>query len=1014
MNMRIAITIALLSLTSALFAQSRQVSGNITANEDGEPLIGVNVIVKGTSTGTVSDIDGNYTLNAAATDTLVYSYTGFVSQEIVVGGQSNINLKLFSDTELLEEVVVIGYGVQKKKVATGSISKLTTDNLEGYQVQNVQSALEGQVSGLIVSESSGQPGSGKAILIRGISTNGDNSPLFIVDGLQVSGIDNINPNDIESVDVLKDAASCAIYGARAANGVVIITTKKGTGVGEVVYEVFTSRSNPWKLPTMLEADDYVALTREKFENGNQTGSLNDLGFPQIGESSVNTDWMDVIFNESDLTSHRLSASANNMFLSLEYWDENGVVGGDKSNYKRYSARVNGNKEITDWLKVGENVYINRVENANIGINSAFGTLISDAFAYDPITEVYDESAQYGFAQSPWVQKEYINPLSRLFVNEGSGHGDQVLGNVYAEFKPIEQVKFHSDLGMDYGWYKFRSFTPDFAFHPSFTNVSNDIVQGYGFGQSFQVENYVNYTDSLNSHHYDFLLGTSYRRSTFEQAGGSSSFIPQEVQFQDNFQILDAGQDTIDLAYGGIGVEYRSISYYGRLLYDYDDKYLFSATLRRDGSSNFGAANRFGVFPSFSVGWVISDESFFAFDRVNFAKIRASWGINGNDRISPLSFASRVENVFTYPLGTEQSLNNGSALATPPNPNVKWEESEQLDIGLELRFFDDKLTAEIDYYRKNTKDLLMAQQIPGFIGATNNPISNLGEIQNTGIEASIHYKFNVGDVKIQTGLNYTTFENEVINVAGDLGYLEGWGWPVRNQAITRMSEGFPVGHFVGYQTAGIFQGQEEVFSHINANGDLLQPNASAGDIRFIDTNGDGVINTDDIGHLGSPWPDHIIGITLSAQYLGFDFNMILGSQMGHDIFRTYERSDITFTNYQDFWLDRWTPDNPSTTLPRLTSTDPNGNQRPSDFYIEDGSFWRLRNLQVGYNLPKRMLSKIHVKGVRVYFSANNLLTLTDYRGFDPEIGTTGWILDTGIDKGFYPANKSLGVGLKITL
>ncbi len=1008
----------MLTISTGLLAQNREVQGTVLDDEDGQPLIGVTVLVKGTTIGTITDLDGNYSLSVPAeNDVLVFSYTGFKSKEVPVGDSGSIDLMMESDVGLLEEVVVIGYGVQKKKVATGSISKLTTESLEGYQVQDVSSALEGQVSGLIVSESSGQPGSSKAILIRGVSTNGDNSPLFIVDGLQVDNIDNINPNDIESVDVLKDAASSAIYGARAANGVVIITTKKGTGGSGVVnYEFFTSNARPWKLPSMLGAEDYVALTREKFQNGNQLTSLNGLGFPQLGElgSSANTDWMDTIFEDANTTVHRLSAAANSIYLSLEYWDQDGVIGAEKSNYERISARVNGSKDINNWLRIGENISIVRVDNQNLGVNNAFGGVIADAFNYDPLTPVFDESAQFGFAQSPWVQKEFINPLSRLFIANNNGHSDQILGNVFAEFKPIRQLTFHSDFGVDYSWFNFRTFTPEFAFHPSFVNIGNDIIQGYGFNQAFQIENYANYADTIGRHHFDFLLGTSFRQSNGENAGGSSSFIPTEVQFDDNFQILDAGQDTIDQAFGSINVEYNLISYYSRLLYDYDDKYLFSATIRRDGSSNFGSANRFGIFPSFSAGWVVSDEAFFGTDKINFMKVRASWGINGNDRIAPLSFASTVENVFAYPTGNESGLNTGSALATPANPNVKWEESEQFDIGLELRFFNDKLTTEFDFYRKNTRDLLMNQQIPGFIGATNNPISNLGSIQNTGFEASINYKFNVGRLKVQTALNYTTFENEVTEVAGDAGFLPGWNWPVRNQAITRLSEGFPVAHFVGLQTAGIFQTQDEVFSHLAANGELLQPNASPGDLRYVDINGDGVINTDDITDIGSPWPDHVIGLTITAQYGGFDFTAIVGTQIGHDIFRTYERSDITFTNYQDFWLDRWTPENPGNDLPRLTSTDPNNNQQPSDFYVEDGSFVRLRNIQIGYSIPERLLSRIHVKGLRVYFSGNNLFTGTNYRGFDPEIGTSGWILDTGIDKGFYPSNKTVGFGVKVTL
>lgn len=1013
--MRILTIAFLLLLSSLLFSQERTIRGTITDAEDGLELIGATVMVKGTTTGTITDYLGAYELSVpAGMDTLTISYTGYNLVDVAIDGRSVIDVSLSQASQLIDEVVVIGYGIQKKRVSTGSISKLSSEKLEGYQVQSVQTALEGQVSGLIVNSSSGQPGAGKSLLIRGVSTNGDNSPLYVVDGLQVNGIDNINPEDIESVDVLKDAASSAIYGARAANGVVIITTKKGGDKGKITYEGFTSTSKPWKLPEMLSANDYISITREKFANGNQTAALNALGFPQVGQQTVSTNWMDVIFNDATLQSHRLTASAENLYLSLEYWDESGVVGGDKSNYKRYAARLNGTKDLNEYVTIGENLYINRVDNQTIGVNDAFGTVIADAFAYDPITDVYNPEKQYGFEQSDWVQKEYVNPLSRLFLANNSGHSDQIVGNIYAEIKPMEGLTFRSDFGMDYSWFKFRSFTPDYRYHNAFVNVDNDVAQGYGFFQTTQVENYATYTKQIDKHDFNIVLGTSYRQSISENAGGSTSNIPDEVKFDDNWQNVNAGQDSLDLSYGGVGVDYKLLSYYGRLIYSFDNKYLFTATLRRDGSSNFGEANRFGVFPSLSAGWVISDEDFFDVGAISFMKLRASWGINGNDRIAPLAYASTIENVFTYPFGINQSLNTGASLATPPNPNIKWEESVQLDIGLELRLWNDKLSAEIDYYKKNTTDLLMSQVIPGYIGATNNPISNLGEIQNTGIEVALNYRVSLGDLRLRTTLNYTTFDNTVINVAGDSGFLTGWSWPVRNTPITRMTEGFPVGHFVGYRTDGIFQSQEEVFSHLAANGDVLQPRAGAGDLRFVDMNGDGVINSDDITDIGSPWPDHIIGLSLGGDYKGFDFNIILSTQIGHDIFRAYERSDVTYTNYQTFWLDRWTSENTNTTYPRLVSNDPNNNQRPSDFYLEDGSFLRLRNLQIGYNLPERLVEKAKLQGLRVYLSANNLFTLTNYNGFDPEIGTSGWILDTGIDKGYYPSNKTIGFGLKVTM
>lgn len=1000
-------------------AQNSTIQGKVLDANSGEALVGANVFVIQSSAVVSTDVNGAFSIpNQSIPAELEITYIGYIKKTVSVSSTEPISIMLEQDAELIDDVVVVGYGRQKKKVSTGSVARLDAKKIEGIPVPDVTSAMEGQMAGLIINESSGQPGAGKSILIRGISTNGDNSPLYVVDGLQVGNIDNINPSDVESIDVLKDAASSAIYGARAANGVVIITTKSGSkdGEGQITYSMSYLNSSPWKLPEMLSAEDYVMITREKYANSNQTAALDLLGFPNAGDPlNVNTNWMDEIFNPAQMVNHRLTTTIKNAYISFDYWNQDGVIGGEKSNYKRYALRVNSTKEVKDYITVGQSLYLNRTDNNNIGTNNAFGGAQIDAFAYDPITPVYDDAAQFGFGQSQWVQKEYINPLSRLYLINGDGKSDQILGNVYLQVEPIEGLKLKTDLGIDVNWWDFRSFTPTYEFHPTAVNLTNDVAQGSGNFQGIQWENTANYTKTFkDKHNFDFLVGTSYRASQFRQVGGSTSNIPEDTQFNPNFQYLDAGQDTLDLTYGGASVDYALISSFARVLYDIDEKYLFTATVRRDGSSNFGENNRFGVFPSFSAGWVISKEDFMQSEKINFLKLRASWGINGSDRINPLSYVARVQNVFTYSFGAEeQNLNTGTALAGPANPNIKWEESAQIDIGVEMGMFNDKLSFEADVYQKTTKDLLMEQTIPGFIGATNNPISNLGEIRNRGIELSLGYTFNKRDLTATTSLNYTHFRNEVIDVAGDAGFLNGWSWPVRNTPVTRMSEGYAVGHFVGYQADGIFQSQSDVFSHINSEGDLLQPDAQPGDIRFLDTNGDGVINSDDIGDIGNPWPKHIIGLSANVKYKDFFLSTIFNAQLGHEIYRTYERSDVTFTNYQSFWLDRWTEASPSEELPRLTTSDPNNNQRPSSFYVEDGSFLRLRNLQFGVFLPEKWLDKAKLKEVKIYFTGNNLLTITNYRGFDPDIGTSGWILDTGIDKGFYPNNRSFGAGINVT-
>jgi TonB-dependent starch-binding outer membrane protein SusC len=1002
-----------------LSAQTGTIRGKVVDANTGQALMGTSLQVVGTNTGAITDENGEFAIaNQKTPINIEITYVGYDKKTLTITNYNPVKISLNEILNQFDELVVVGYGRQKKKVSTGSVAKIESKQLEGIALPDVSSTMEGQMAGIIVNESSGQPGASKTLLIRGVSTNGDNTPLYIVDGVQVGNIDNINPNDVESIDVLKDAASSAIYGARAANGVVIITTKSGSGsdIGTFTYAMSYLNSRPWKVPEMLGSEDYVMLTREKYENGGQSVGLNRLDFPKVGDPLIhNTNWMEEIFNPAKLINHRVTASLKNSYISLDYWDQNGVIGGEKSNYKRYAFRVNSTKEIKDFITIGNSLYLNRTDNNNIGTNNAFGGIQSDAFAYDPITPVYDPDAQFGFAQSPWIQKEYINPMSREFLINGDGKSDQILGNIYLQINPIEGLTIKTDLGIDANWYDFRSFTPAYKLHPTAQNLTNDVYQGSGNSQGIQWENTINYNKTFKEkHNFDVLLGTTYRNNQFRQVGGSTSNIPVDAEFNPNFQYLDAGVDTLDLTYGSANVEYYLISTFGRLIYNYDEKYLFTGTIRRDGSSNFGENNRFGIFPSASAGWVVNKEDFFDLDHVDFLKVRASWGVNGSDRISPLSYVTRVQNVYTYSLGnTNQVLNNGTALAGPPNPNVKWEESEQIDFGVEMSLFNNKLSVELDWYQKTTKDLLMEQNIPGYIGATNNPISNLGEIRNRGIEASLGYQTRFRAIKINTNLNYTHFKNEVTRVAGDAGFLNGWSWPVRNTPISRMSEGYAVGHFIGYKTDGIFQTEEEIDNHVNSEGDLLQPKAVPGDIKFVDRNGDGEINSDDLGNIGNPWPKHIIGLSLNLEYKGFYLNTILNTQIGHQIYRTYERSDITFSNYQTFWLDRWTEDNPSEDMPRLSSTDLNNNQRPSDFYVEDGTFLRLRNLQIGWNVPKDWLAKAKIQNLKVYMTGTNLLTLTNYRGFDPDIGTNGWILDTGIDKGFYPNNISIGGGLNIT-
>ncbi len=1013
--------ILLVNLPMAL-SQDIKISGKVTSGSDELP--GVNIIIKGTTIGTVTDKEGNYAISVTDTSTvLIYSFVGFATQEIKVGYLQAINVVLEYDFLQLSEMVVIGYGEQKKSVSTGAIASVGKEKLEGLNFRSAEQTLVGQVSGVYVAPSSGQPGSAQTIVIRGVGTNGNNNPLYVVDGMVTDDISHINPSDIESMEVLKDAASTAIYGARGANGVIILTTQKGASDKvSLEYTGFVSSAKPWRLPTMMNSDQYVKAINEKFSNTNPP-SVPVTGFPQPGDSYINTNWMEEVVSSATTINHNLSLSklgeTGHYFFSIGYWNQEGVIGEDKSNFKRYTARINSKSIINKFLLIGENLSFIHSEQKTIPENNAFGSVLVDAFNTDPLTPIHTDynDSTYGFFISPFVGKEYVNPFARLFITNNFSRTDRVQGNVFAEISPIKDLKLRSDFGIDYQYGYNRTFTPTYYFRSDFNNVNNMASQGFSSEFTWRWENYVSYSKEINGHNINIVVGLSAREKNGDFAGGSRQNIPNSQQFNQNWWYINAGVDTTDQNYGSALVREAIQSYFGRVLYNFNEKYLVTASIRRDGSSKFGLNNRFGIFPSFSAGWVLSEENFFNFPFINFAKLRASWGINGNDRIGNLAYTSIVSNNrYTYQFGKpgNETQYFGEAPVAISNPNIKWEESVQWDIGLELDFLDGKLSTDIDFYKKRTQDLLMRGVIPGLVG-NNAPILNTGEIINKGLEVSINYNDNWNGLRFSGGLNFSTNNNEVTQVAGDgeNPFIEGYSWPVKNFTITRMTLGQPISHFRGYKTDGVFASQNEVFAYINNDGDPIQPGAQAGDIKFVDVNGDGEITEEDITTIGKPWADVILGVNLNLGYRGFDLRMLINANIGHEVYKVYERQDVVYNNYQDTWLDRWSETNPTGKYPRLVLNDVNKNQRPSDFYVEDASFVRIRVLQVGYNLSSKILKKLLLQKLRVYVSFDNLLTLTKYTGFDPEIGSTGWILDTGIDKGFYPQNKSIGAGINIS-
>ncbi len=1022
MTRSIAMAFLATLFTISASAQS-QISGTVT-DASGQGLPGVNVQIKNTSSGTVTDIQGAYQLVAPADAILVFSFIGYKSSEVSITGKSNINVSMEEDMTTLGEVVVIGYGVQKKSVATASVSTVNSKDLQGFGTPRVDQMLQGQVAGVTFKSSSGQPGSAQNIFIRGVGTNGDNNPLIIVDGVNANDgfLSALNPADIESIQILKDGASTAIYGSRAANGIIMVTTKKAkAGEATLNYSFYYGQQQPWKTPQLLNASQYVSLITEKYTRG---GSMlpDELTDPDKIAAGIatNTDWMKTIFSPANTQTHQLSVSkgteTSNVFASLSYFDQKGVISPDKSNAQRITLRVNSEQQINKFLTFGEAIFFNHATNSRIPENNAFGSPISDALVYDPMTPVYSSTGTYGFAQSPLVQKEYLNPLSRIYISNANTTQDGLLGNVYFKINPLKNLTFKTDLGIDYNYYNGDGFAPSYNFFDTngnqlpLTNAVNDIYRYSSNVLIWQWENYVNYTYSKGKHSGDFTLGTTARERNGSAFSGSSSGIPEEVQFDPNFQYIDNTPDSLRRSSGNASEREALFSIFGRVNYNYDERYLLSVTVRRDGSSKFGSNNRYGIFPSVSAGWVISKEDFWSAGKINFLKLRASYGVNGNDRIGNLGYASVIGYTGDYQFGKpgNQTIVQGLSSLYLDNPNLKWEESKQLDIGVEVGLLDDKITFELDYYRKTTSDLLMNATTAIYIG-NKPPIANVGEVVNSGFELEANYRQTFGDFNLNIGLNAATLTNEVTKVT-DNGFIDGYTWPVRNTVITRMQVGNPIGYFRGFKTDGVFNNDNEIFGYINKDGDPIQPMAVPGDLKFVDMNGDGKIDNDDITNIGKPWATVTLGLNVSATYKGFDLRMLFASSIGNDIYRSYERQDVINNNYQTEWLDRWTETNPEGKYPRLTTIDGNNNTRASDFYVENGSYLRLKNLQIGYNLPRTLLETVKMKSLRVYLSFDNLFTVTSYTGFDPEIGNTGWILDTAIDKGFYPQLKTVGLGL----
>jgi TonB-linked SusC/RagA family outer membrane protein len=1008
--------------------QEIKVQGVVT-DADGTPLPGVNVIEKGTMNGTITDADGNYSLNVESTDAvLVFSFIGYLSEEVTVGAQESVNVSLIQSIEALEEVVVIGYGIQKKSVVTGAIAKVSTDIIERSSDLRIEQVLQGRTAGVMIMSNSGQPGDNLTIRIRGVGTNSNPDPLFLVDGLplQKEGLDYLNPTDVESVEVLKDASAAAIYGTRGANGVILITTKQGK-VGkkpEITYESYYCVQNPWRKMDMLNASQYIDIINEAGENdGRSTPYFTDA---VIDTMHYDTDWQDEMFYENaPKMSHKISISGGSeksaYYSSLSYYSQDGLVAEGKSNFKRLNYRINSSHEL-GRVTVSNNINIVSINKKGVDANNQYGfTGINQAMNMPPIVPVkYNDGSWAVPTDYGMGVQEITNPLAMLDVLNRAEKTNKILGNVSVDLRLIKGLVFRTNFSAEYAYVTNDEYVPVYFIDATHRNNARGDSSDYVTKEihkymRWNLDNTLSYTKTLGNHNMTALIGMTRFREWDEGVYGKKYaliFDDFEHAYLDNAVRLD-------METSGKFVEHTLASTFARLNYNYKEKYLLEGVLRIDGSSRFGSASRYGKFPAVSAGWVISREGFFPTNNVlNFLKIRASWGKNGSENIPDFRYIGLMSNDKRYYFGEEKTMYNGILPTFISNAGLKWEASEQLDIGADMALFAGRLTFAFDVYNKKTKDWLIQAPAPDLLG-NNPPWVNGGDVQNKGIEMELGYKNNITkNLYINVLLTAATNKNEVLDIP-NTGHVLMGGSAVHGQGnVLRAVVGTPMGYFYGYKTAGIIQTEEQLAEVLP-----LQKNAKLGDMIFVDVNGDDRINDNDKTDIGNPYPKITSGCNITIGWKGIDLYMFWYSALGHQIIMANRRSDLKFVNFTTDVLDRWHGEGTSTDEPRVSIADNNKNYKVfSDYYVKDADFLRLKVITLGYTVPVKLTSAVKINKLRFYVSSENLLTFTKYPGMEVEVGGTPFGADDangnatnpiGVDHGIYPQAKTYLAGVSIT-
>lgn len=1009
----------------AALAQENNVTGTVTDANDGSPIPGVSVSIKGTTTGSVTNLDGVYSLNAKQGDVLVFSFIGMKSVEATVNG-SSVNASLSANVTDLDDVVVVGYGVKKKSLITGATSSVSAADMSSSVVRAEQ-ALQGKAPGVTATPQSGSPGSAMKVRIRGAGSNGNSDPLYIVDGMRTGDISFLAPSDIESMEVLKDAASSAIYGAEGANGVVLIKTKTGAkGEAKINYNFQYGTQSLPNNPDMMNASQYATYMTE----AGRAGAPN----PATLTDAEGTNWLNEIEETAPMQSHSISVSGGtdkgSYLISGGYDQQDGVIGGSKAAYERITTRVNLTQEVKPWLEVGANIAYTHSTRSSITENDGFNGIVNSALMMDPTGKAlyaqptaYMQSLidggqrlnrdadgnYYGLSNNDFLKGEIYNPLLRLATEKGINTDDKILTSEYVKIMPFKGFSFTSRLGLDLAFNNYNSWSPSYYGNSRSLNNAPNVTDNDQKWSTWMWENFASYNKKLEAHNFTIMAGVSAQEYNYLNLNTTSGLMIKE---DDQFRYPDYTTNHDGKAsVGGRKETQTKNSYFGRLSYDYNNKYLAEVTFRRDGSSLFGTNNRYGSFPSVSAGWVVSEEEFWGLEAINFLKIRASWGQNGSlsnlgvDQYRSLITTTGIE----YPDGSGV-LQPGAEPDLLANADLKWETSEQTDLGFDIRALNGMIYGSFDAYRKVTKDLL-TPATPALSHGNDAPYWNAGEVTNSGLEFLVGVQDKAAEFSYDVNMNFTLMKNEVTYMSDGVTRIGGANLPTIGN-ITYMETGEPIYYYRGYETEGIFRDQAQIDAWIAQNkitDKTYKP--VPGDVIVKNNVDDGTVSDKDMANIGSPHPDMILGANINLGYKGFDFNMFMQGAFGQENYIGFMRADNMETNkLAKFFDDRWTPTDHDATMPRA------GNATnyfyKSDLMVESGSYMKIRQIQLGYTLPKAISSKALISNARVYVSLNDFFTFSSYSGMDPEVGSNNNNAQ-GIDFGVYPVSKKVLFGLAVT-